>query len=67
MAREPNAPQVRVPVEVVYVRPGETLTVYLGIPGDDSQVELRVLTDGTREVFLYGDVIRDFSQWSPAT
>ena len=48
-------------VETVHVEPGQVVTVWL----NGNQVELRVLADGTEEIFIHtGSVeVKDFEQW----
>ncbi len=62
-----NDPSVCVTLSTVNIEPGEVFTVYLGdFDSGRTQVELRVLPDGTRQVFLpeeYMDIVRPFEDW----
>lgn len=62
-----RAPAVLVGVRTVNVQRSETLTVWLGSfndPGGRTQVELRVLPDGQREVFVSdGADVLDMDEW----
>lgn len=63
-------PSVLLPVEAITVHPRETLTVWLNrqdnYKGRDCvQIELRVRSDGTPELFtdVRKVIIRDFDEW----
>lgn len=67
-------PTVAVHVDKVFVRPGETVTVFLvRVRPDGSsdeptfvQVELRVTPEGVAEVFVHPEargIVRDFTEW----
>jgi hypothetical protein len=64
-------PFVSMRVSQVPVSRGETLTVWLGEISDEggrTQVELRVLPDGTREVFVAdGVAVQPIAEWYPRT
>ncbi len=59
-------PQVSMSLSSVQIHPGETLTVWLHRREGTGQVELRVLPDGTPEVWLSSEIVRDWAEgWYP--
>ncbi len=57
-----------VEIDQIAIEPGGMLTVWLSSPTPDgfprSQVEIRVLPDGTRQIFTNGDIqFPGFSVW----
>ena len=56
-------PTIRAEVESIRVKPGQALTVWL----DGEQVDLRVLHDGTREIFCDAVQARPYDEWAPST
>lgn len=65
-----SPPEVRVSVDTVYIDPGQVLTVWLRPTNREheqaQQVELRVLPDGTPEVWAKSEIVRDWNLgWEP--
>ena len=61
-----NGPIAHVRVSQMVVRPQQVLTLWLGTQDDQTQVELRVLRDGTKEIFVSeGLTVRSFDDWKP--
>ena len=55
-------------VEIIYLLPGQTLTVYMGEWDKLAQVELRCFPDGTKEVWTPTEVAIcdwELGAWTP--
>lgn len=64
-------PMGDIDVPTLFIKPGQTLTVWMCSSTSDGfprkQVELRVTLNGKQQIFTNGDVeLRGFSTWRPS-